>query len=188
VYEDYHIGDSISRLIELPGFNLVHSFSLDYMHLVLIGVTRKLVLQWLHKGPLHVRLPSRSAHKLTASLLSLKKYISSDFSRKPREIQDIGRWKATELRLFLLYIGPIVLEGTINKDCYNYFMILHVAMVILLSPQQFYSNPINSSLFDIFLVDQLSEKLSEWNINNVKKKVMVVTHNSKSIALSLINS
>ena len=44
VYEDYHIGDSISRLIELPGFNLLHSFSLDYIHLVLIGVTRKLVL------------------------------------------------------------------------------------------------------------------------------------------------
>ncbi|CAI6376196.1 unnamed protein product [Macrosiphum euphorbiae] len=134
MYEDYHIGGSISRLIELPGLNLVQSFSLDYMHLVLIGVTRKLVLLWLNKGPLHVRLPSRSAHKLTASLLALKKYIPSDFSRKPREIQGIGRWKATELRLFLLYIGPIVLEGVINKDCYDHFMILHVAMIILLSP------------------------------------------------------
>jgi len=136
MYEDYHIGDSISRLIELPGFNFVNSFSLDYMHLVLIGVTRKLVLLWLHKGPLHVRLPSRSVNKLTASLLALKKYIPSDFSRKPREIQDIGRWKATELRLFLLYIGPVVLEGIINKDCYNHFMILHVAMIILLSPNR----------------------------------------------------
>jgi len=54
--------------------------------------------------------------------------------------------------------------------------------------KQFYNNPVDSSLFDIYLVDQLSEELNELNINNVKKKVMVVTHNSKSIALPLINS
>lgn len=134
ICEEYHVGDSISRLIELPRFDLVKSFSLDYMHLVLIGVTRKLVLLWLHKGPLNTRLPSRSVHKLTASLLALKKCISSDFSRKPRGIQDIGRWKATELRLFLLYIGSVVLKDIINTDCYTHFMTLHVAMVILLSP------------------------------------------------------
>lgn len=104
------------------------------MHLVLIGVTRKLVLLWFYKGPLNIRLPSRSVHKLTATLLTLKKCIPSDFSRKSREIQDISRWKATELRLFLLYIGPVVLKDIINTDCYTHFMTLHVAMVILLSP------------------------------------------------------
>jgi len=109
MYEYYHIGDSISILIELPGLNLVQSFCLDYVHLVLIGVTRKLELLWLHKGPLHVR-SIRSAHKLTALLLALNKYIPSDFSRKPREIQDIGRWKATELRFFYCILDPLYLK------------------------------------------------------------------------------
>lgn len=36
--------------------------------------------------------------------------------------------------------------------------------------QQFYNNPVDSSLFDIFHVDQLAEELCECNINNVKKK------------------
>ncbi|KAE9544297.1 hypothetical protein AGLY_001476 [Aphis glycines] len=32
LYEEHHIGE-MSRLVELPGLDLVHSFSLDYMHL-----------------------------------------------------------------------------------------------------------------------------------------------------------
>lgn len=83
ICEEYHVGNSISRLIELPGFDLVKSFSLDYMHLVLIGVTRKLVLLWLHKGPLNTRLPSQSVHKLTASLLALKNLFLQIFQGNP---------------------------------------------------------------------------------------------------------
>lgn len=60
--------------------------------------------------------------------------------------------------------------------------------IFLKKKQIFDSYHVDSSLFDIFIVDNLSEELCEWNINNVKKKVMVVTHNSKSIAFPLINS
>lgn len=75
------------------------------MHLVVLGVMRKLILFWISKGPLSVRITSRSTNQITLSLLSIKKYITSDFVRKPREIQEICRWKATELRLFLIYIN-----------------------------------------------------------------------------------
>jgi len=70
------------------------------------------------------------------SLLEIKSYIPSDFARKTRELQDIGRWKATELRLFMLYIGPIVLRNIINKDVFTNFMCLHVSMLILVSPNR----------------------------------------------------
>lgn len=133
-YEEYHVGPNISRLVEVPGMNMVHSFPLDYMHLVCLGVVRKLILLWLYKGPLTTRLPSRSVNKLSASLLAIKSFIPSDFVRKTREIQEVNRWKATELRLFLLYIGPVVLKNIVTKDIYTNFMALHVSMVILLSP------------------------------------------------------
>lgn len=66
--------------------------------------------------------------------MAAKSYIPSDFVRKTREIKEVGRWKATELRFFLLYIGPIVLKDIVSKDIYANFMALHTSMVILLSP------------------------------------------------------
>lgn len=104
------------------------------MHLVCLGVVRKLILLWLHKGPIHTRLPGLTVKKLSASLLAVKSFIPSDFVRKTRDIQEIGRWKATELRLFLLYVGPVVLKNIVPKDVHTNFMALHTSMVILLSP------------------------------------------------------
>lgn len=103
VQKNHHTaGGKTSNLVEIPNFNMVLSFPLDYMHLVLLGVMRKLIHLWLHKGPLSVRLSSRQVFKISESLLSLKPYIPIEFARKPRIIQEISRWKATELRLFLL--------------------------------------------------------------------------------------
>jgi len=130
LHEEHHVGNTLSELIKLPGLDLVQSFSLDYMHLVCLGVVRKLILLWLHKEPLYVRLYVRyvvilnnylKLPKTSTSLSSINSYIPCDFVRKAREIYEVGRWKATELQLFLIYIGPIV---------------LHVAMLILLSPNR----------------------------------------------------
>lgn len=136
LHDEHHVGNTLSDLIKLPGLDLVQLFSLDYMHLVCLGVVRKLILLWLHKGPLYVRLSSHNVKQLNASLLSMNSCIPSDFVRKAREIHEVGRWKATELRLFLIYIGPIVLKNIVKKDIYTNFMVLHVAMLILLSPNR----------------------------------------------------
>lgn len=41
--EDHHVGNEISNLAELLNFNSVSSFSLDYMHLVCLGIMKKTV-------------------------------------------------------------------------------------------------------------------------------------------------
>jgi len=132
--EDYQVGNEISKLVELSNFDSVLSFSLDYMHLVCLGVMKKLLILWVSKGPLNVRVRSAKLNDLSKSLLHLNLYITSDFVRKNRVLQELSRWKATELRLFLLYTGPIVLKNIINQACYNNFMALNIAMIILLSP------------------------------------------------------
>lgn len=135
VDEDHHTNsDKISIIVDIPGINVVETFSLDYMHLVVLGVMRKLILLWISKGPLNCRINSRKINELSASIISIKHCITSDFARKLREIQEIHRWKATELRLFLIYIGPIVLSNIISLDCYNNFHALNISMIILLSP------------------------------------------------------
>lgn len=133
-FEEHHIGNTLSRLIEIPGLDVVTMFPLDYMHLVALGVVKKLILLWLHTGPVQTRIQGRNINLLSNSLLNIKQFIPIDFPRKTRLIQDVGRYKASELRFFIVYVGPIVLKNVIIDNSYTNFMALHVAMIILLSP------------------------------------------------------
>jgi len=135
-YDDHHVSSELSNIIEIPGIDVVKNFSLDYMHLICLGVMKKLIILWTHKGSLNVRLPSRKTQKITSSLLKLKKYITCDFSRKPREVEAIHRWKATEMRQFLLYTGPLVLKDVLSHECYVHFHSLSIAITIILSPDK----------------------------------------------------
>lgn len=124
---------SISSVVDISGVNVVSSFSLDYMHLVTLGVMKKLILLWM-KGPLNVRLPSSKIKQISNLSLSFRSKFPCEFSRKPRAIEEVLRWKATEFRSFLLYIGPLVLKSIVSKDCFKNVMALNIAMTILLSP------------------------------------------------------
>ena len=133
--KEHHKGVSILETI--PNFDMVTGFVLDYMHLVLLGVVRK-ILNWLKSGPI-VREPSvRLQHSkllvVSDRLKHVSKFFPVEFARKPRSIFLLAFWKATEFRTFLLYSGPIVLLHIIRDDLHVHFLKLHVAMKILLHP------------------------------------------------------
>jgi hypothetical protein len=114
---------------------MIECFSLDYMHLVCLGIVLKLLWTWirgaLFVGTRRIRLGWRSITQISARLVALASNVACDFARKPRSLSELARWKATELRQFLLYTGPIVLKGVIDDDLYNHFMLLHIAIKIL---------------------------------------------------------
>jgi len=127
---------SISSVVDISGVNVV--FPLYYMHLVTLDVMKnlrlkKLILLWM-EGPLNVRLPSSKIKQISNLLLSFRSKFPCEFSRKPRALEEVLRWKATEFRSFLFYIGPLVLKSIVSKDCFKNFMALNIAMTILLSP------------------------------------------------------
>ena len=126
---DHHTGRS--PFVDLS-LGMVSQFPLDYMHLVCLGVMKRLLLIWM-KGPLNTRLGPRVIRQISTSLVNLRENVPSDFSRKPRSLFEIDRWKATELRQFLLYTGPVVLNGLIHPNMYDNFMLLSVAMHLLLN-------------------------------------------------------
>jgi len=75
------------------------------MHLTCLGVVKKLIMLWLGniKGsPISVRLQNQKVQEISGNLLFLKSSMTSDFSRFPRGLNEVPRWKATEFRLFLL--------------------------------------------------------------------------------------
>ena len=72
--------------------------------------------------------------QLSNSLNSLSQNIPSEFVRKCRSAHEVLRWKATEFRLFLLYLGPLVLSNVLSLPLCNHFMLLNVALTILIDP------------------------------------------------------
>lgn len=129
--EEHHISSTISCILLIPDIDIISLFSMDYMHLVCLGAMRKLINLWI-KGPLNIRLPSWKIKLISTSLCSLKINITNGFSRKPRSLDEINRWKATGLRQFLLYTGIVVLKNVLSKECYQHFLALNIAMRILL--------------------------------------------------------
>ena len=64
---------------------------------------------------------------------SLSGELPREFARQPRSLLELDRWKATELRQFLLYTGPVVLRRVISDDMYKHFLALTVSMSIMLN-------------------------------------------------------
>jgi len=126
--EDHHKGPS-----PLTGtVGMVSQFPLDYMHLVCLGVVKRMILIWL-KGPLKNRIGSFVRNRISDDLFNLRHYIPSEFARRPRGFAHIERWKATEYRQFLLYTGPIVLKRQVDEIIYQNFILLSVSLHILLN-------------------------------------------------------
>jgi len=131
--EDHHI--SPCPLKPLP-IGYVTQFGLDYMHLACLGVMRRLILYWKGpNGPLHVRLGRKLICDLSSHLLYLSQFVPVEFARKPRSLDEVLRWKATEFREFMLYSGPVVLQDILGDDLYDHFMLLFVSIRILVSRQ-----------------------------------------------------
>ncbi|CAN7978443.1 unnamed protein product [Ixodes persulcatus] len=124
----HHIGESPVADLDV---NMVTIFPLDYMHLVCLGVMRRLLRSWTcGRGT----LSAGQQRDLSRKLVACAKEFPSDFQRKPRGVDELDRWKATELRSFLLYVGPVVLKSLLPETHYEHFLLLHVAIRILASP------------------------------------------------------
>lgn len=129
--EEHHVGNSV--LENLP-IDMIEQVPLDYMHLVCLGVQKKLLSMWF-KGAKGHRLGPAVREIVSISHVSLEPFAPCDFSRRPRTLSELDRWKATEFRMFLLYTGPIVLASTLPKVLYRHFLELHVAISVLVSPR-----------------------------------------------------
>ncbi|CAG7733620.1 unnamed protein product [Allacma fusca] len=127
----HHNGQSIIE--ELP-INMIARIPLDYMHLICLGVMRKLMCLWT-KGPaVPFKISANQHNQISKKLEQCSPYFGKEFARKSRSLKELDHWKATEFRNFLLYSGPVVLKDILLKNCYQNFLCLHVSVTILCCP------------------------------------------------------
>ena len=122
------------------------------MHLVCLGVMKKLLLLWRgekrsasNKKPRKTkrtdkqakdrvfRLSAIAQETINNRIIALSKCFPVEFQRKGRSLEEIEDWKAVEFRTFLLYSGPIVLKGVLFDEQYDHFLYFHIAIRILCS-------------------------------------------------------
>lgn len=130
--EEHHLLPDGTPFCQLS-IDMIKQFPIDYMHQCCLGVMRKLVILWM-RGPKGIRLSSGQIKEVSSRLVALRPSIPTVFARKPHCLEEIDRWKATELRQFALYTGKIVLNGVIPDRLYDHFMVFSVALSILVSP------------------------------------------------------
>jgi len=131
IHVEHHTGDSI---LEKLGIGMISQIPLDYMHLVCLGVVKRLLQLWI-KGNRNIRLFLENVNLVSRYLIASKFFIPIEFARKPRGLNDVDKWKATEFRQFLLYTGIVAMKSILPSNCYNHFLSLNVAIRILTDQQ-----------------------------------------------------
>ena len=104
---------------------MVSQFPLDPMHLIDLGISKKLLILLLS-----------DLNKITEKTLSevyeaYTKYIPREFTRSTRSFKDIPRWKATEFRFFILYGCLALFKNKINDEKFYHICLLTTSLRLL---------------------------------------------------------
>lgn len=129
---------TVDQKLELEdlGIGMITQFPLDPMHLVDLGVTKK-ILTLLLAGKTKTKINKIQKEAISSKLLSLSIFIPKEFCRKPRGIDEIKRWKATEFRQFILYTGIVILADIVDDDFYYHFCLLDCSYRLLVAEQNY---------------------------------------------------
>lgn len=109
----------ISPLISIPNFNIVDFCPVDYMHAVLLGVSKQLCKHWFEHPYQECYIKDR-LEDIDGILQSINPF--AEISRYPRKISERKSWKANEWQNWLLIYGPVCLNGVLPATYYDHFL------------------------------------------------------------------
>ena len=96
---------TFSEILDVP---LPHSVVIDAMHTVFLCHAKKLLVQ------LQTFIAKENVPKINLKLRSMN--FIHDILRRPRSFSNVQKWKASEIRTFILYIGLPVLAEFIPEE------------------------------------------------------------------------
>jgi hypothetical protein len=140
---------AFSEILDVP---LPHSVAIDAMHTVFLCHAKKLLV--------HIQsiITKENILKINQKLRSMN--FIHDILRRPRSFSNVKKWKAPEVRLFILYIGLSVLAEFLPEETIGDLALYNVILRLL---HDYWDN-------DKELNDSIVSLLKIY-INNLSKKV-----------------
>lgn len=152
--------------LSILGIGMISSFPIDYMHSVCLGIMRKLLFIW-RDGSRQYKFPRLDMVAIESDIKAIQQHWPYEFSRKPRSWEELERWKATEFRQFLLYVGIVILRGKLPKKMYDHFMLLKFSITVLLNEElNRYYNEYAKKLLKLFVEYSVSIYGNDFCIYN----------------------
>jgi Transposase family tnp2 len=161
-----------SSLLLLKQFDIVRGFAVDYMHCILLGVTRSLAGFWFdsehHDEPYYLG-PKTNA--VDERLMAMRP--PACVSRAPRSIKLRSHWKASEWRNWLHIYSAICIHGLLESTYFKHYLLLVCAIDIL--------NSMSISIHDFniardMLILFVSEFASMYGLHNMSYNVHQLLH------------
>lgn len=120
-----------SPLMLLTFFNIILGFAFDYMHGILLGVSRQLTTLWF-ESKYHGERWYLGREIITIDKLLLQTKLPVNITRPPRSVRLRKYWKASECRNFLLFYSLPCLSGILSCDYLEHLLLLVQATYLLL--------------------------------------------------------
>ena len=101
-----------------------------------------------------------------------------EIKRAPRPLVELTRWKASEFRAFLFYVGPIVLHPFVSKEIFRHFLSLSIAIRLLMSDKISQSDLLRAGsamqYFTNNVVQLYGANAQSYNIHSLRYLVLQV--------------
>ena len=131
--EDHHKGNTFLVEMSVPPVTRV---PFEIMHLVYLGVAKRLLDGWfVGKFGFAGKLQAILLVELSSRYEKLENWCPEEFARRPKALSEFNRFKATEMRHFVLYASAIILVGILDNKYYYHVLLLYISMRILTSPK-----------------------------------------------------
>ncbi|XP_041860674.1 uncharacterized protein LOC121652139 [Melanotaenia boesemani] len=120
-----------SLLSPLPFFDIVSGFVPEYVHSVLLGVSKQLMSLWLDPvNSVKAWYLGDKTEQMDSRLHRLKR--PTEISQPPQSVKCWDLWKASEWRAFLLFYAISVLPGILHPTYVTHYLYLSFSIHILL--------------------------------------------------------
>jgi len=117
--DDYHRGEI--PLVNITHFGPVTNIPLDYMHLVCLGVVKKLINLWFD-GPLNIRIRSSVEKEISSKINEIRSSIPVEFQKKPRPFNEYNNEKQSNSEHFFFILNQFFLKIKYQLTLINIFL------------------------------------------------------------------
>lgn len=165
-----------SPLEDLP-IDMVKDFVIaDDLHLLHHGIVKRILLGFKSGGHnfKEAKLAAQQVQQISSSLMKCNEYKPVELHRAIRGMDSLARWKGSEFRRFLLYLGPVVLKNIVSDPIYDHFILLFCSISICSC--NFYINGGFIPLAEALISEFLEQYIQIYGIDAINNNLHSLSH------------